>query len=432
MLLYDPMPGGSGLLEYLAERWEEVRNSALELLTQCPGACESSCVDCLQTYRNRFYHEYLDRHVAAQILEAASGPLVETHVIPEKLPKTQSTTGQGQSWIENRFKQFLAAADLPAPLCQQPIDLRAGYGGTIPDFFYAGEDDQEPGICIYLDAMAGHIHGNPEQSEKDRAIRAKLASLGYEVVVVRSFELDDKNAVVRAIARIAKYAVGREKQRAVKGDTSWFERVDAGIARSPTGEEAARSHAESSDVGASVFAAPVPIVVPAFPLRLVEPSPGEKYASCVPLIPLKVAAGAFGDPQHIEDDGFEWVTLEPRHRLRPGMFVAQVVGKSMEPAIPDGAWCLFRAPVEGARQGKTVLVQLRDATDVETGQRYTVKRYRSEKAKADDSWRHEKITLEPVNREFDPIIITRADEGELQVVAELVEVLSPGTSGAEA
>jgi hypothetical protein len=31
------------------------------------------------------------------------------------------------------------------------------------------------------------------------------------------------------------------------------------------------------------------------------------------------------------------------------MFVAQVVGKSMEPTIPDGAWCLFRGPVEGMR-----------------------------------------------------------------------------------
>ena len=62
-----------------------------------------------------------------------------------------------------------------------------------------------------------------------------------------------------------------------------------------------------------------------------------------------------------------------------GVFVAQVVGGSMEPAIPDGAWCLFRAPVAGTRQGKTVLVQLRDATDPETGQRYTVKRYKSEK-----------------------------------------------------
>ena len=71
------------------------------------------------------------------------------------------------------------------------------------------------------------------------------------------------------------------------------------------------------------------------------------------------------------------------------MFVAQVVGKSMEPAIPDGSYCLFRAPVEGTRQGKTVLVQLRDATDPETGQRYTVKRYESEKATQGDSWRHD-------------------------------------------
>ena len=75
------------------------------------------------------------------------------------------------------------------------------------------------------------------------------------------------------------------------------------------------------------------------------------------------------DPQHVEDDGFEWVAVETRHRLRPGMFVAQVVGKSMEPVVPDGAYCLFAAPVAGTRQGKTVLVQLRDAADPESGER---------------------------------------------------------------
>ena len=163
-------------------------------------------------------------------------------------------------------------------------------------------------------------------------------------------------------------------------------------------------------------------VVPFRPRR-VEPAPEDRYVTCVPLVPLKAAAGTFSEPQHIEDDEFEWVTVESRHRLRKGMFVAEVVGKSMEPTIPDGAWCLFRAPVEGTRQGKTVLVQLRDATDPETGQRYTIKRYRSEKAKKGDSWRHEKITLEPVNQDFEPIVLTSADEGELQVIAELVEVL---------
>lgn len=163
-------------------------------------------------------------------------------------------------------------------------------------------------------------------------------------------------------------------------------------------------------------------VIPFRP-RTVDPKPAERYVTCVPLVPLKAAAGAFSDPQHIEDDDFEWVAVESRHRLRKGMFVAQVVGKSMEPAIPDGAFCLFRAPVEGTRQGKTVLVQLRDATDPETGQRYTVKRYESEKAAKDDSWRHERITLKSVNPDFAPIVLTGRDEAELNVIADLVEVL---------
>ena len=163
-------------------------------------------------------------------------------------------------------------------------------------------------------------------------------------------------------------------------------------------------------------------VVPFRP-RTVEPAREDRYVTCVPLVPLKAAAGGFSDPQHIEDDDFEWVAVSSGHPLRKGMFVAQVVGKSMEPAILDGAWCLFRAPVGGTRQGKIVLVQLRDAADPETGQRYTVKRYKSEKTKEADSWRHEKITLKPVNPDFEPIVLAGADEGELQVIAELVKVL---------
>jgi SOS-response transcriptional repressor LexA len=141
-----------------------------------------------------------------------------------------------------------------------------------------------------------------------------------------------------------------------------------------------------------------------------------------PLVPLKAAAGAFGDPQHIEDNSFEWVAVESRHRLRRGMFVAQVVGKSMEPAIPDGAYCLFAAPVEGPRQGKIVLVQLRDSADPETGQRYTVKRYQSKKTMKGDSWRHATITLRPENNDFEQIVLKGMDAERLRVIADLFEV----------
>ena len=131
----------------------------------------------------------------------------------------------------------------------------------------------------------------------------------------------------------------------------------------------------------------------------------------------------FSDPQHFADDDFAWAAVETSRRLRRGMFAAQVVGKSMEPSIPDGAYCLFAAPVRGSRQGKTVLVQLRDATDPEHGQRYTVKRYRSEKSDRADSWSHESVSLTPMNPHFEPIILLGAEEGEYRVVAEVVEVL---------
>ncbi len=109
------------------------------------------------------------------------------------------------------------------------------------------------------------------------------------------------------------------------------------------------------------------------------------------------------------------------------MFVAQVVGQSMEPVIPDGAYCLFATPVTGTRQGRTVLVQLRDEVDPDTGLRFTVKRYRSEKAEDKDGWRHVKIVLDPVNPAFASIELAAEDEEAVAVVAELMEVIGVGS-----
>ena len=91
----------------------------------------------------------------------------------------------------------------------------------------------------------------------------------------------------------------------------------------------------------------------------------------------------------------------------------------------DGAWCLFKAPVTGSRQGRTVLVRLRDVLDPETGARYTVKRYESGKTSDGDAWHHAAITLRPLNAVFQPIVLTAADEDQVEVVAELVDVVDP-------
>jgi SOS-response transcriptional repressor LexA len=336
VLLYDPMPGGSGLLEQLVQRWEEVRHAALELVESCAGACERSCVDCLQTYRNRFYHKHLDRHRAADVLKSSSGPLALVHPIPEKLPKTSTTTGQPQTFVEERFRRYLAEAGLPAAAAQHRIDLGPSLH-TVPDFFYAGEDADEPGIGIYLDGMAGHIHGNAEQAEKDRFLRETLRARGYEVVEVRSFELDDRAAVVAAVARIAKYLVGREKQRAVREDTAWFDRAIEPCLRR-----------------ASVlrFA------------RLSDREPG-----AVPIVDLRVAAGAFSEGQVPVAIGFATVHGVPHSS---GHFIAQVVGDSMNEVAAAGAWCLWEhlgsAGAAPPAPGESLLVRRPDQRDPELGE----------------------------------------------------------------
>lgn len=73
-LLYDPMPGGSGLLEQLLEHWPNVVSAARRLVEECPSDCESSCVDCLQHFRNSFYHDKLNRHTALEVFNDWGAP----------------------------------------------------------------------------------------------------------------------------------------------------------------------------------------------------------------------------------------------------------------------------------------------------------------------------------------------------------------------
>ncbi len=156
--------------------------------------------------------------------------------------------------------------------------------------------------------------------------------------------------------------------------------------------------------------------------RRVTPTEEERFVSCVPLYTLKAAAGAFSDSQQVEPDG--WVAPNVARRLSEGMFVAQVIGRSMEPTVRDGSWCLFRSPVTGSRQGRIVLVQHQSIHDADTDGSYTVKRYESEKETAEDgTWRHRTIRLLPENPEFAPIILKSVGEDEVSVIAELVEVL---------
>jgi hypothetical protein len=47
----------------------ELLHRALELVKACPENCDVSCYRCLRSFKNKFEHGLLDRHVGAELLE---------------------------------------------------------------------------------------------------------------------------------------------------------------------------------------------------------------------------------------------------------------------------------------------------------------------------------------------------------------------------
>jgi superfamily II DNA or RNA helicase len=162
---------------------------------------------------------------------------------------------------------------------------------------------------------------------------------------------------------------------------------------------------------------------PSQKLPLIESPPsGERFVQYVPVYDLEAAAGLWG-PDHTPSE-VGWMHIVGR-RLKPGMFAARVLGRSMEPKIPSGAWCLFRECPPGSREGRIVLVQFHSMSDPEGGGRYTVKKYHSEKVMTEEGWSHQRIELRPLNSNptYQPILVTEVEAPELMIVGEFVAVV---------
>jgi uncharacterized protein len=181
------------------------------------------------------------------------------------------------------------------------------------------------------------------------------------------------------------------------------------------------------DVGSEADSRPSNVV----PLQRVSRAERDAGVTAAPLIDLRFAAGNFSDSQGLADSSEDWVKLPDWVNQQPGLFVAQVIGESMNRRIANGAWCLFRANPAGTREGKVVVVQHRSISDPETGGRYTIKLYSSEKvASPDGGWRHSRITLRPDSTQpgFQPLVIElQEDDEDFSVVAEMLMVLAVPT-----
>ncbi len=226
-LLWDPMPGGSGLLDQMLQRFGEVAAAARSIVAECPAACTTSCIDCLQTFRNGYYHVHLDRTVALGRLDEWGANVVFEHEIPPRLPASPTSVGgYPVNAAEDKLRHLLLAAGFGEGIRGEQIRLGVALGTTTPDVIYRTDDpDDGQEIAIYLDGLSEHLHGNPATAARDREIRSWLRDQGWEVIEISATDLDDRDAMVRHFRRLAGY-LGRHDLRGVlRADTSWYDRA---------------------------------------------------------------------------------------------------------------------------------------------------------------------------------------------------------------
>lgn len=162
---------------------------------------------------------------------------------------------------------------------------------------------------------------------------------------------------------------------------------------------------------------------PFTPLRPREVKP---WVNAVPVLDLKIAAGDFSDVQSLEEDAVEWVALADNIRIAPGMFVAQVIGESMNRKVPNGTWGLFTTGHRGSRQGKVVLAERNELGDPEDSGRFTLKLYDARKRETAEGIAYESVTLRPSSSDprYHPIDIDIEDPDRPRIVAVLVLALA--------
>jgi phage repressor protein C with HTH and peptisase S24 domain len=147
-----------------------------------------------------------------------------------------------------------------------------------------------------------------------------------------------------------------------------------------------------------------------------------RFRTHLPVYSIAAACGQFANGESSEPEG--WIRIDGSVNPSRNMFIVRAVGRSMEPKIPDGSYCLFRQPLVGTRQNKIVLVQHHEAADPDYGGSYTIKKYNSRKVfHANGDWEHEEIRLKPLNPDYPTIVLPNKRGQEFTVVAEFLETI---------
>jgi len=184
ILLIDPVLGGSGLLQRLAENLPAVSRAALEHLDG--HDCPNSCYRCLRSYRNQRLHRLLDWRLAVPYLRALTGEKV---IQEGPIQGIQPVPGNvGTEWDEaraqgcespqelNLLKAIRTDGSLPEPTKQHEV-WDDGRVLTRADFAFLTSDKR---VLVYVDGL--QWHSSVRQRTLDNRITNRLQMMDYLVL----------------------------------------------------------------------------------------------------------------------------------------------------------------------------------------------------------------------------------------------------------
>jgi ATP-dependent helicase YprA (DUF1998 family) len=126
--IYDTLAGGAGFARRVGDFGASVFEDTIQLLEGCPANCDSSCYRCLRSFKNRFEHSLLDRHLAASLLRylvRGEEPVLDKARLEHAADRLyEDLTRQGRSDVELRRN---ARVDIPGiGVLEAPILARSG------------------------------------------------------------------------------------------------------------------------------------------------------------------------------------------------------------------------------------------------------------------------------------------------------------------
>ncbi len=163
--IYDTLAGGAGFAHRVGEIGVSLFKDVIDLLEGCPAGCERSCYRCLRSFKNRFEHGLLDRHLGASLLR---------YLVLNQKPKLDP----------RRIGQ--AVDRLHADLCRQGIDDVEFLRGEKIDIPGIGTIDAPILVQSDVPQLVVGVHGplTPGQPDDDGLAAAKEFGAAVPVQLV--------------------------------------------------------------------------------------------------------------------------------------------------------------------------------------------------------------------------------------------------------